>query len=118
MRLLPASASHAAVLHTVAVLAAGSLSVAASAVASTPEAWAQGMSEAKAACRKASDLRNAATLGNPVMFSDVAGKTAILVTGTWRPKHMRGARAAMLCLYDRAGHTAEVQEALKWTVRP
>lgn len=85
------------------------------AAASTADAWAQGMTEAKAACRKASELRNAATLGKPLLFSDASGKTAILVTGTWRPAHMKGARATMLCLYDRAARTAEVQEAAKWT---
>ena len=85
------------------------------AVASTPEAMALGMTEAKAACRKASDLKNAAVMGKPVMFSDAAGKTAVLITGNWRPRHMKGARAVMLCLYDRAARTAEVQEALNWS---
>ena len=100
------------------LLAAAVLALAVPAAAATPEAMAQGMSDAKLACRKASDLKNAATLGKPVLFSDAAGKTAILVTGTWRPKHMKGARATMLCLYDRAAATAEVQEALKWTAKP
>lgn len=86
--------------------------------AATPEAMAQGMSDARAACRKASDLKNAAALGNPVVFSDDAGKTAVLVTGIWRPKHMKGARATMLCLYDRRARTAEVQEARKWSAPP
>ena len=98
------------------LLAATLLAVSLPAAASTPEAMAQGMSEAKLACRKASDLRNAATIGKPVLFSDAAGKTAILVTGTWRPRHMKGARAVMLCLYDRADRTAEVQESPKWSV--
>ena len=88
---------------------------AAPAFSSTPAAIAQGMTDAKAACRKASDLKNAATLGAPVMFSDATGRTAVLVTGNWRPKHMKGARATMLCLYDRAAGTAETQEAKRWT---
>ncbi len=92
------------------------LLVAVPAAASTPAAMAQGEADAKMACRKASDLRNPKTLGAPLLFSDAAGKTAMLVTGTWRPKHMKGARAVMLCLYDRAARIAETQEAGKWTV--
>lgn len=83
--------------------------------ASTPAAMAQGMTDAKAACRKASDLKNAAALGTPVLFSDTMGKTAVLITGIWRPTHMKGARATMLCLYDRASRTAEIAEAKRWS---
>lgn len=73
--------------------------------------------QAKAACHKASELKNAATLGQPLLFSDTNGKTAILVTGTWRPAHMKNARATMLCLYDRKTRTAEIQEAKNWKAR-
>ena len=85
------------------------------ALAASADAWAQSMRDAKAACRKASDLRNAASLGEPAVFSDTSGNTAVLVTGIWRPARMKGARASMLCLYDRAGRTAEIQEAKRWT---
>lgn len=93
------------------------LIIAAPAAASTADSMAQGISEAKLACRKASDLKNAAAPAKPVMFSDTAGKTAILVTGTWRPAHMKNKRATMLCLYDRAAKTAEVQEAAGWAAK-
>jgi hypothetical protein len=101
--------------HIVAAALLATL-VAAPALASSPDAWAQGLSDAKLACRKASDLKNAATLGKPLLFSDTNGKTAILVTGLWRPAHMNGARGTMLCLYDRASRTAEVSEAPNWSV--
>ncbi len=84
--------------------------------AASPDAWAQGLSDAKLACRKASDFKNAAVVGKPLVFSDSNGKTAILVTGIWRPEHMKGARGTMLCLYDRASRTAEVTEAKNWNV--
>jgi hypothetical protein len=84
--------------------------------ASTSDAWAQSLSDAKLACRKASDFKNAAVVGKPLLFSDSNSKTAILVTGIWRPEHMKGARGTMLCLYDRASRTAEVTEAKNWTV--
>ena len=97
-------------------LAAGLFAMAVPVDASTPAVMAQSLTDAKAACRKASDLKNAATLGAPVLFSDAMGKTGVLVTGIWRPAHMKGARATMLCLYDRASRTAETQEARRWTV--
>lgn len=89
--------------------------VAAPALAATPEAIEQGLTDAKVACRKASDLKNAAVMGKPVMFSDASARTAVLVTGIWRPPHMKNARGTMLCLYDRRTGTAEVQEAKNWS---
>lgn len=50
-----------------------------------------------------------------VAFSDANPVDVLLVTGTWRPRHMKGAKATMLCLYDRQAKTAEVQEALGWS---
>jgi hypothetical protein len=85
--------------------------------ASSPSAMKQGLADARQACLKAANLKNAAARGQPLLFSDTAGKTAILVTGTWRPAHMKGARATVLCLYDRASRTAETQEAPGWSAR-
>jgi hypothetical protein len=97
-------------------IAALLLMISTPALAATPDAWAQSLSDAKLACRKASDFKNAAVVGKPLVFSDSNGKTAILVTGIWRPEHMKGARGTMLCLYDRASRTAEVTEAKNWSV--
>lgn len=93
-----------------------SLLVAAPAFASGDVAWKQGMAQATRACLKASALQDAASAGEPVLFSDAAGKTALLVTGRWRPAHMKNARATILCLYDRRSRTAETQEAPRWSV--
>lgn len=89
--------------------------VAAPALAATPQAIEQGLTDAKAACRKASDFKNAAVMGKPVMFSDASAQTAVLVTGIWRPAHMKNARGTMLCLFDRRSGKAEVQEAKNWS---
>jgi hypothetical protein len=97
-------------------IAAPALAIATPALAASPDAAAQGLSDAKLACRKASDFKNAAVVGKPLLFSDNNGKTAVLVTGIWRPEHMKGARGTMLCLYDRASRTAEVTEARNWSV--
>lgn len=94
------------------------LALAAPALAASTAAWEKGMSQATRACQKASNLKNAAIVGQPILFSDDSGKTALLVTGRWRPAHMRNARATMLCLYDRRTRKAEAQEALRWSVAP
>ena len=98
------------------IAAAAAIVLAAPALASTPAAWEQGMAQATRACLKASNLKGAASIGAPILFSDSAGKTALLVTGRWRPAHMKNARATLLCLYDRRTRTAETQEAPRWQV--
>lgn len=89
---------------------------AAPATASSDAAWKQGMAQATRACLQVPGLRGAAIAGQPVLFSDDAGKTALLVTGRWRAVHMKNARATMLCLYDRRTRKAETQEAPNWSV--
>ncbi|KPF74411.1 hypothetical protein IP88_07940 [alpha proteobacterium AAP81b] len=86
-------------------------------LASTPAAWQRGNAAAARACLKAADLRQGEIAAGPLLFSDAAGKTAYLVRGRWRPAHMKGASATMLCLYDRARRTAEATEAKGWTAR-
>nr|WP_310525252.1 hypothetical protein [Polymorphobacter sp.] len=100
----------------VASVIAGAIAV--PAAASTDAAMANGMAQATKACLKAANLRGAAVIGSPILFSDTMGKTALLVGGRWRPAHMKGAKAVMLCLYDRRSKTAETQEAARWTVTP
>ena len=87
-------------------------------LASSDAAMEKGMNDATRACLKASELKAAAIAGQPILFSDNAGKTALLVTGRWRPAHMKNASATMLCLYDRRSRKAETQEALRWSVAP
>lgn len=86
------------------------------AFASSDAAWKQGMAQATSACQNASGLKAAAIAGQPILFGDDTGKTALLVTGRWRPAHMKNARATMLCLYDRRTRKAETQEAPRWSV--
>jgi hypothetical protein len=49
-----------------------------------------------------------------VRFDDTVGLDARLVTGAWKPAHMKGAKTVMLCLYDRKTRRASVQEAAEW----
>lgn len=90
--------------------------VAAPVGASTSAAFAAAARAAAAACRTASGLRNPVARA-AVSFSDTSGVDAMLVTGKWRPAHMHGAAATMLCLYDRRAKHAEAVEAAGWSVR-
>lgn len=85
----------------------------ASALAALP---AVASTAAATACAAASDLRRP-VVRRALRFSDTAGVDAMLVTGTWRPAHMHGAAATMLCLYHRHDRRAETVEAPGWTVR-
>jgi heat shock protein HslJ len=79
------------------------------AFAATPDKWMAVDKASQAACLKAANLADATT-GPPVRFSDRAGVDARVVTGKWPQPHMKGAKAKMLCLYNRKNKRVEVQE--------
>lgn len=93
-----------------------SLSLTTAAAASTPAAFAGERRAAMRACTSVSDL-DRPVVHRVIAFSDAVGVDAMLVTGRWRPKHMHGAAATLLCLYARAAKRAEVSEAPGWSVR-
>ena len=93
------------------------LLIAGPAAAATPAEWTKSAAAAGRACRQASALKAAKVGGRPLVFGDRTAQTALLVTGTWKPKHTKGARATMLCLYDRRSGAAETAEAPGWSVR-
>jgi hypothetical protein len=49
-----------------------------------------------------------------VVFDDATGVVALLVTGTYRQRHMKGASGTNLCLYNRKTKKAAVEEAKGW----
>lgn len=77
--------------------------------ASTAAADAAVDKASSAACLKAAGLKNA-SVGPATRFSDAVLMDARTVTGTWPQPHMKGAKATMLCLYNRRERTAEAQE--------
>ncbi len=79
------------------------------ALAATPDAWAKLDMASEAACLKAANL-GGATTGPPIRYSDRNGIDARVVVGTWPQPHMKGAKAKMLCLYNRKNKRVEVQE--------
>jgi heat shock protein HslJ len=90
-------------------LAFSALAIAAPAVAATPQSYSVADQASAAACRAASGLREA-TVGPATRFSDAFLMDVRTVTGTWPQRHMKGAKAAMLCLYNRRTRRAETQE--------
>lgn len=92
-----------------ALAAIFTLVVAAPSFASTPDKWAKLDMASQAACLKASGL-NSPQVGPPTRFSDNILMDARVVEGTWPQPHMKGAKARMLCLYNRKNKRVEVQE--------
>lgn len=92
-----------------AVCALAPLLMAPPALAATPESWAKVDRASQAACVKAANLTDA-TVGPPTRYSDGFLIEARVVEGTWPQPHMKGAKARMLCLYNRKTKRVEVQE--------
>lgn len=87
------------------------LLVSTQAMASSSDAWAQHDAQVKAACIKASGLKNAKPLGDIVLFEDNVG-SALLLEGTYPGKNMKNQRGRKLCLYERTeGHKVHITDA-------
>jgi hypothetical protein len=84
------------------------------AAASTPGAWAKLEREVTRKCIAASELGRP-RVSNPIIFDDTVGKVALLVTGTYRQAHMKGASGTTLCLFDRRTRTVATVEAEGWS---
>jgi hypothetical protein len=94
-------------LATLALLAAAPAS------ASTPAAWRELQQQAERSCIAASAFARP-RVSNMVVFDDATGVVALLVTGTYRQRHMKGASGTNLCLYNRKTKKAAVEEAKGW----
>lgn len=90
-------------------LALTTVSIAAPALAATPQSYAKLDKASEAACIKAADLTGAG-VGPVSRYSDRVMIDARVVTGQWPQAHMKGARARLLCLYNRKTKRTEVQE--------
>jgi heat shock protein HslJ len=89
--------------------AAAAVAMTSPAFSATPEAWAKVDAASQAACVKAANL-SGPVAGPPVRYSDKFLIDARVVEGTWPQPHMKGAKARMLCLYNRKTKRVEVQE--------
>lgn len=84
--------------------------LAAQAQASSPSEWAAHDKAVLASCTKASGLKNVKALGNPALFDDKVGYTAVLLRGNYPQAHMKNQAGTELCLYNRKSKTAAVTE--------
>ncbi len=99
-------------MHRLIILATASL-LAAPASASTPAAWQQLQKQAERSCISASAFARP-RVSNMIVFDDTTGVVALLVSGTFRQRHMKGATGTNLCLYNRQTKKAVVEEAKGW----
>ena len=79
--------------------------------ASTAEAWQAHDAMVRAACLKASGLRQVRAVGQVLPFDDEVGYSALLLQGRYPQPHMQGRQGRELCLYRRATGKASVSEA-------
>ena len=86
------------------------------AMASSPAAWAAHDREVAEACTKASGLKKAVASGEPMVFDDSVGVTALLVSGRYPQPHMKNQPGRVLCLFDRKTRDAKITPAdqLRW----
>ena len=86
------------------------------ALASSPAAWSAHDREVASACTKASGLKMAAVSGQPMVFDDSVGMTALVVTGRYPEPHMENQPGRVLCLFDRKTREAQTTPAdqLRW----
>lgn len=94
------------------------LAFCASAGASSPAAWSAHDKEVAEACTRASGLKNAQASGQPMVYDDRLGLTALMVSGRYPQPHMKNRAGKVLCLFDRRKREAFVTEADQLTVRP
>lgn len=79
--------------------------------ASSPDAWATHNKLVASSCVKASGLRDARPIGDPVDFDDRVGYTALLIQGHYPQPHMKNKIGRVLCLFDKRSRTPYVSEA-------
>ncbi len=99
-------------MHRLMILATAAL-LAAPASASTPAAWQQLQKQAERGCISASAFARP-RLSNMIVFDDTTEVVALLVSGTFRQRHIKGATGTNLCLYNRKTKKAVVEEAKGW----
>lgn len=90
-------------------VACATLLTSAAAFASAPDKWAKVDGASQSACLKAAGL-NEARVGPPIRFSDQIMFDVRVVEGIWPQPHMKGAKARMLCLFNRKNKRVEVKE--------
>lgn len=109
-------------LHPIPVsLAAALLALAGSAHASSDAAWAEHDRAVVEQCQNASQFPDAAPAGDPILFDDEAGMTALLIQGHYSQKDgpqndMNGEAGQELCLFLRSSQKVYMADADKLAI--
>ncbi len=91
---------------------ASTLLLAATAHASSDDAWAEHDQQLLQACTAASQFKDARAVGKIAVFDDNTGYSAVLLQGHYPQAHMDNLEGSELCLYNRGDKRASVTE---WT---
>lgn len=98
---------------TSACLATTLLAMAGPAHASSDDAWKEHDRAVIEQCQQASQFPDAAPAGEPVLFDDEAGMTALLIQGHYPQDHMNGQAGQELCLFLRSSQEVYIADADK-----
>lgn len=83
---------------------------------SSDDAWAAHDQAVVEQCQQASQFADAAPAGDPVLFDDEAGMTALLIQGHYPQNHMNSQAGQELCLYQRSSQKVYITDADKLAV--
>ncbi|PKF31053.1 hypothetical protein [Acinetobacter proteolyticus] len=78
--------------------------------ASSERAWNKHDQEIKAACIKASQLKNAKIVSNVMLFDDRVGYSALQIEGKYPQAHMKNKIGQELCLWNKTSKKAYLTE--------
>ncbi|MDH4562784.1 hypothetical protein [Pseudomonas sp. BN411] len=84
---------------------------AAQAHASSDQAWQEHDARLLSACKAVSGLKDVRPAGQPVLFDDSLGLTALVLEGRYPQPHMKNQRGRELCLFERKSRKAHIAEA-------
>lgn len=85
--------------------------LAAQAHASSDQAWKEHDARLLSACKAVSGLQDVHPAGQPVLFDDRLGLTALMLEGRYPQPHMKDQRGRELCLFERKSRKAHIAEA-------
>lgn len=80
--------------------------------ASSEQAWSKHDQNAKMACVKASQFKNAKPVSNMMLFDDRVGYSALLIQGQYPQAHMKNKTGQELCLWNKTTKKAYLSEAV------
>ena len=81
------------------------------ATATSPAAWSAHDKAVAQSCVKASSLKQARAVGQPLVFDDRTALTALLLSGRYPQPHMENRTGQELCLFNRKTRRAVVTPA-------